>query len=79
MAKSNKSKYYVVWVGQKPGIYRSWSECQAQVVGYPNAKYKSFKTQKEATEAFSQKATNHINKKQKTKAKDERRIERRKI
>ncbi len=70
MAKSNKSKYYVVWVGQKPGIYRSWSECQAQVVGYPNAKYKSFKTQKEATEAFSQKATNHINKKQKTKAKN---------
>jgi ribonuclease HI len=66
MAKSNKSKYYVVWVGQKPGIYQSWAECQAQVVGFPDARYKSFKTQKEATEAFKQKATDHITRKQKS-------------
>jgi len=60
MAKSSKSKYYVVWVGQKPGIYRSWPECQAQVVGFPNAKYKSFKTLNEAEDAYNQKATDHI-------------------
>jgi ribonuclease HI len=55
MAKNNKSKYYVVWVGQKPGIYNSWAECQAQVVGYPDAKYKSFKQLEEAEAAFRSK------------------------
>jgi len=66
MAKSSKSKYYVVWVGQKPGIYRSWSDCQAQVVGFPNAKYKSFKTLNEAEDAYNQKATDHIIRKSKS-------------
>ncbi|MEM6697130.1 MAG: ribonuclease H family protein [Bacteroidota bacterium] len=50
MAK--KKKYYVVWEGNQPGIYDSWTQCQLQIKGYPNAKYKSFKTQAEAEEAF---------------------------
>lgn len=45
-------KYYVVWVGSKPGIYSDWSECQQQIKGFPNAKYKSFKTLSEAETAF---------------------------
>lgn len=50
MSKGNK--YYVVWVGNKPGIYTSWQECQLQIKGYPQAKYKSYKTLEEANHAF---------------------------
>lgn len=47
-----KTKYYVVWVGKKPGIYSNWTECQAQVNHYPEAKYKSFATKAEADAAY---------------------------
>lgn len=46
-------KFYVVWDGVKPGIYDSWDECQQNIKGYPNAKYKSFPTRQAAEEAFS--------------------------
>jgi ribonuclease HI len=49
-----KTKFYVVWVGRKPGVYRSWDECAAQVNGFPGAKYKSFESEKEAQAAFRQ-------------------------
>jgi ribonuclease HI len=52
MSSRKKNKFYVVWQGQNPGIYKTWSECQAQIKGYPNAKYKAFKSEKEAHEAF---------------------------
>lgn len=48
-----KQKYYVVWHGAEPGIYRSWEECERQVKGFSNAKYKSFGTEEEANEAFA--------------------------
>ena len=41
-------KYYVVIRGKSPGIYKTWDECKNQVDGYPNNKYKSFKTLSEA-------------------------------
>ena len=41
-------KYYVVRRGRVPGIYEEWSDCEAQVKGFPNALYKSFKTLLEA-------------------------------
>lgn len=66
MAKNNKSKYYVVWVGQNPGIYNSWADCQLQIKGFPNAKYKSFKTLEEAKSAFGGSAVNFIEKKKST-------------
>jgi ribonuclease HI len=47
-----KNKYYVVWEGNQPGIYESWTECQLQIKGYPNAKYKAFKTLEEAEQAY---------------------------
>ena len=50
MAK--KQKYYVVWDGVEPGVYDSWVQCQEQIKGYPNAKYKSFKNRQEAEEAY---------------------------
>jgi len=50
MAK--KQKYYVVWEGLNPGIYNSWADCQQQIKGYPNAKYKSFANKELAENAF---------------------------
>ncbi len=46
MAK--KQKFYVVWEGNTPGIYKSWDECQIQIKGHPSAKYKAFENLAEA-------------------------------
>lgn len=51
MAK-RKKKFYVVWKGAKPGVYSSWPEANAQVAGFPGAKFKSFPTQESALHAF---------------------------
>lgn len=47
-----KQKFYVVWAGKKTGIFNTWDECKAQVHGVAGARYKSFKSKKEAIEAF---------------------------
>ena len=52
MSSKRKNKYYVVWNGHRPGIYNSWTECQLQIKNYPNAQYKSFKTEVEAKAAY---------------------------
>lgn len=49
-----KKRFYVVWNGVKPGVYKSWDECKAQVEGYEGAIYKSFSNLEEATKAFDQ-------------------------
>ncbi|MDE6360008.1 MAG: ribonuclease H family protein [Muribaculaceae bacterium] len=49
---AEKRKFYVVWEGRDPGVYDNWEDCQAQIDGFPGAKYKSFKSQQEAVEAF---------------------------
>lgn len=41
-------KYYAVQKGRKPGIYETWSACEAQVKGFSGAVYKSFPTLSEA-------------------------------
>jgi len=41
-------KYYAVKKGLTPGIYMSWSDCQAQINGYSGAIYKGFATLDEA-------------------------------
>ena len=49
--KSLKSnKFYGVVKGHVPGIYTTWDEAKAQVHGYKDAMYKSFKTEAEAKE-----------------------------
>lgn len=50
---SSAPKYYVVWRGREPGIYRTWEACQQQVAGFPCALYKSFKSEDEAKAAFA--------------------------
>lgn len=48
------SKYYAVKVGKNTGIYNTWEECKAQVDGYSNAQYKSFKTLAEASDYLNE-------------------------
>ena len=55
-----KQKFYVVWAGVTPGIYRTWTECQLQTKGYAGAKYKSFDTLQEAEEAFAASPADYI-------------------
>ena len=43
MAKK-RQKYYVVWQGNKPGIYQSWEECEKQIKGVAGARYKSYES-----------------------------------
>jgi ribonuclease HI len=47
----NKNKFYAVAVGQVPGIYEKWSGssgAEAQVKGFPGARYKGFASIAEA-------------------------------
>lgn len=41
-------KFYAVRKGRKTGIYSTWSECEAQVKGFPQAEYKSFRQRADA-------------------------------
>jgi ribonuclease HI len=50
MAKKNK--VYVVWKGNKTGIFSTWDECKAQVDGYAGARYKAFESRQQAEQAY---------------------------
>lgn len=63
-----KTKFYVVWVGQTPGIYTSWTECQAQVHQMTDAKFKSYDSKSEAEKAFKDGWKLHWGQGQKSKA-----------
>jgi ribonuclease HI len=54
-----KPKFYVVWAGVRPGIYTTWEQCQAQVHGYPAAKFKSYESKVEAENAYKEGADLH--------------------
>ncbi|AJS60948.1 ribonuclease H [Paenibacillus sp. IHBB 10380] len=47
-----KQKYYVVWVGNKPGVYSTWAACQEHTAKFKDAKYKSYSSQGEAEQAY---------------------------
>ena len=53
-------KYYAVAHGRETGIFRSWSETEKQVKGFPKAKYKSFKTLSEAQSYLGQTVSNEL-------------------
>ena len=57
-----KNKFYVVWIGRKPGIYNSWELCKGQVEGVEGAKYKGFPTEELARSAFHDNFEKYINK-----------------
>ncbi|MCD8409142.1 ribonuclease H [Tenacibaculum finnmarkense] len=48
-----KKKYYVVWKGQKTGVFTSWNVCKKQITNFQGAQYKAFIDQKQAEIAFT--------------------------
>ncbi|GMS83458.1 hypothetical protein PENTCL1PPCAC_5633, partial [Pristionchus entomophagus] len=48
MVRIKGAGYYAVARGKHVGIYHSWPDCEKQVRGYPNAKFKKFQTEHEA-------------------------------
>ena len=71
----NKNKYFVVWEGKTPGIYKSWEECKKQVSGYAGAIYKGFTTEAEARTAIASPCWDYIGKNAKTKKPTKEQIE----
>lgn len=56
-------KYYVVWVGKKPGVYSTWGECQKQIMGFEGAKYMSFPNEEQAALALRKGMGSYLGKK----------------
>jgi ribonuclease HI len=54
------NKWYVVWKGLEPGVYKTWLECKQQIDGFDGARYKSFETQEQAIEAYRSDSKNYI-------------------
>lgn len=48
-----KKEAYVVFEGRMPGVYLTWSDCEAQVKGFSGAQYKGYSTLEEAERAYS--------------------------
>ena len=49
-----------MWSGKEPGVYASWVECERQVRGVEGARYKSFDSEAEATQAFDEGAERYL-------------------
>ena len=47
-----KKNFYTVWNGRATGVFASWDECKAQVLGFAGARYMGFATRDEAENAF---------------------------
>ncbi|GGB99220.1 ribonuclease H1 domain-containing protein [Dyadobacter sediminis] len=65
MAK--KTKYYVVWQGRKTGVFTDWKECEAQIKGFDDARYKSFESIQEAEAAIQRNYWEFVAKKENNK------------
>jgi ribonuclease HI len=52
--------YYAVAIGKEPGIYFTWKDCEQQVKGVKNAKFKKFNNEEEANQFLT--SNNGINK-----------------
>jgi ribonuclease HI len=50
--KNKKQKYYVVWQGKRTGVFTDWKDCEAQIKGVVDARFKSFESLTEAEEAL---------------------------
>lgn len=59
--------FYAVRIGNAPGVYNTWSECEREVRGFKGAKFKKFKTHKEALEFIGNKDNMSEKKDRKTK------------
>ena len=74
-----KKKYYVVFIGRKPGIYNEWfgaNGAEIQINGFSGARYQGFATLSDAKQAFNQfRKTNHVQRQKKTSPITERQIQ----
>ena len=59
-----KTKYYVVWQGRKTGVFTDWKECEAQIKGFEDARYKSFESIEEAEKAIQRDYWEFVTKKE---------------
>ncbi len=66
-----KKKFYAVAIGKKTGIYRTWSETESQVKGYPGARFKGFVTEEEAHAWLAGNHNNQVTKGKRKKVKKE--------
>ena len=48
----SKKKYYVVWKGNNPGVYKSWEKCKDEIKNVKGALFKSFVDIEEAQKAY---------------------------
>lgn len=46
-------KFYVIWKGEKTGVYNNWNEVKSYTQGRADAQFMGFSSQKEAEEAFN--------------------------
>ncbi|KAE8804480.1 Translational activator GCN1 [Hordeum vulgare] len=53
MGEAQRGKWYAMFEGRVPGIYRSWEGCSNQVSGYNNQSHKGFKTWYGAEDSYS--------------------------
>lgn len=60
MAK--KGKFYVVWQGNRTGIFPTWADCKAAIRDYPRAQYKSFPNFDQAKEALAGEYKDYVGK-----------------
>ncbi|BGP13937.1 Ribonuclease H1 [Rhodosporidiobolus nylandii] len=40
--KAGKQTWWAVRTGRVPGVYLTWADCEAQVKGFPGARYRKF-------------------------------------
>ncbi|VBB86088.1 Putative protein of unknown function [Podospora comata] len=43
-----RKRWYAVTRGRQPGVYETWEQTEAQVLGFPDNRHKSFPTKEEA-------------------------------
>ncbi len=53
-------KYYAVRKGINTGIFKSWEDCKKNVIGFPDAEYKSFNKEEEAINYINRIASNNV-------------------
>ncbi len=57
-----KKKFYVIWKGNKTGVFTSWNVCKKHISNFTGAQYKSFASRTDAEKAFKGKYEEYIGK-----------------
>ena len=57
-----KKKFYVIWKGNKTGVFTSWNTCKKHIANFKGAQYKSFTSRTDAEKAFIGRYEDYIGK-----------------